>query len=595
MNRNDQPQQHKRMVKRGEVLAMKSDAIHADQRAIWWDFYTPTPTNSRVGASGSVAVVDVRGSLDHHRGYGCDSYEAILDRAREAFSGEDVVNEAIRKAYWAGGTKEDAPTAQRPKAVVLRIDSPGGVVSGLNETVFALRRMAKESGIPLVAYVDELAASAAYAIACACSEIVMPPSAIAGSVGVISAMYDVTEADAKAGLKFVTLTSGARKADGHPHIAITDAALNAEQRRVDKLAAQFFRIVSTARGIPVEKVESFQAGIFLAREAVAKGLANVVQGWEETIAALDESGSVVPTDTDQSEPGVKKALAQPVELGANTKRKPTDRSVGKESHSMRVTLKAAIKRVTASLAKETDPAKCAVLARSLASYESSLEAYKKEQHTIEKHTKEESEEPEESAESEETEESAESDEAEKAESKGDDDEKDDDDDDDDEKEEKKASASLAAFASKVTGKSGRAALGALTAKLAAGDRALELVNQMARERNAEKKAATIAAALGERRITPAEAKDLAKKKLSFVSGFLGMRKTAIVNAEDGELGGSERPGAGADLSPAVLRSVEVALDASGITDAPAREAMRTQLIDEQRKARAALNGAPGRY
>lgn len=280
-----------------------------------------------MGREKSVAVIDIRGPLDHHADSWGESYEAIIERLNDAIAGRSDTKDGPR-----------SPAS----AIVLRIDSPGGVVSGLNETTERMQAIRKACGIPLYAYVDEMAASAAYELACACTDIFSPPSAIIGSVGVISTMGSRADANEAAGVRIVTLTSGARKSDGHPDVPITDAAMKAEQGRVDELARQFFAIVSKARGISVEKIEGFQAGIFLGAAAVKAGLSDGVLSWERFVKKI--------------------SLAH----GAQTRTHSaygTSRPSGERTMSLNID--ALIAKKTAALAAEQDPDKRLSLAAEL--------------------------------------------------------------------------------------------------------------------------------------------------------------------------------------------------------------------------------------
>jgi signal peptide peptidase SppA len=570
----------RRTIKRGEALAIMPEAVHAGPDAMWWDFWTPIPENGRCG---DVAIVHVRGSLDHHRGYGCDSYEEIVDRVRSALSGEDVVDVAKRKnasEYWKDeDEREPIPDASPPSAVVLRIDSPGGVVSGLNEAVFTIQKLARESGIHLAAYVDELAASAAYAIACSCDEIVMPPSAIVGSVGVISTLYDQTEADKEAGLRFVTITSGERKADGHPHVTISDEALAAEQSRVNDLARQFYKIVSKSRSLSAKKIADFEAGIFLGVEAENAGMADSVMSWDEFLATLTE----------------KKVLAQRNNLVA-------DYTEPRETPAMSLaTLKNLVKKTEASIAAEKDAKKKKALSATLATYSAALEAYKKSKYVKETETKEEG------GEEEDKEKGNKTDRREGGDGDGDDDkdEKDENDDEeedeeeeeeDEEEEAKKSAASLATLARQATGKTGKAAVGALAAVLEQAKRTASMVDQITKERRAEKKGAAISAALLARRITKHEAKTLESKPLSFVSSFLEMRPKAIINVDDDTIRLPKldaKAGDVDDIPSDTLKAIDSA--ASVAPDDKARAELRSKLIESHR---ARMNGSAttaGRY
>jgi ClpP class serine protease len=182
-----------RYVKPGEALAMAPSALHSGPKGFFWLFGGGSKGSER---REDVAIVHVRDGLEHHDdSWGSDNYESILKRVTDAMSGADDLKsrkrarqELIWSTRYDEGYVEPEPCAPAtpPSAVVLCLDSPGGVVSGLNETVKALQKLQRDSGIPLVAYVNEMAASAAYALACACDEIICPPSAILGSIGVIS-------------------------------------------------------------------------------------------------------------------------------------------------------------------------------------------------------------------------------------------------------------------------------------------------------------------------------------------------------------------------------------------------------------------------
>lgn len=269
-----------RYVASGEALAWRADMLglqrhhaHPEGRpegrpeAMFWLFGPPPLENEEIDG---VTVVHVRGPLEHH----ADCYVAPDGSRTHFVESYDRIRECVAKGF------------ESSKAVVLCIDSPGGVVSGLNECVADLQRMRRAAGIPLIAYANEMATSAALAVACACDEIWLPRSGIIGSVGVISTMVSVVGNDEKNGVRVVTITSGKRKADGHPHVPITDDAVEAEQERVDALAGQFYRLVSKSRELPVDEIEGWEAGLFLGKGAVKAGLADGVSGWSGFLATL---------------------------------------------------------------------------------------------------------------------------------------------------------------------------------------------------------------------------------------------------------------------------------------------------------------------
>lgn len=205
---------------------------------------------------GDVAVVSIEGPLAQ-RAWACwmfsgDGYDAIVSRVNAALA--------------------DAST----RAVVLRLDSPGGEVAGCFEAVRSIRAASAAAGKPLVAYCDEMAASAAYALACACDEIVCPDTGILGSIGVIFSVTEQSEALRIAGRSTAVITSGAAKADGHPALPLSKEARARYQAEVDQLADVFAGEVSAARGLSVAQVRGLEARVFLGASAVNAGLADRV-------------------------------------------------------------------------------------------------------------------------------------------------------------------------------------------------------------------------------------------------------------------------------------------------------------------------------
>ena len=205
---------------------------------------------------GELAVVGVSGPLAQ-RAWSCwmfsgDGYDAIVQRAAAAFNDRDT------------------------RGVVLRLDSPGGEVAGCFEAVRSLRAMARDAGKPLVAYVDELACSAAYALACAADEVVLPDTGLVGSIGVIMTVESYAEALAAEGVSVALITSGAAKADGHPAVALSDDARARLQADVDQLAQVFAGEVAAARPLDAKAVLALDARTFLGASAVSAGLADHV-------------------------------------------------------------------------------------------------------------------------------------------------------------------------------------------------------------------------------------------------------------------------------------------------------------------------------
>jgi ClpP class serine protease len=587
----------RRTIRFGELLAIQPDHVHAapnpsgSMKAMWWDYWAPTPQNERVGENADIAVVQIDGALDYRKGYGGCSYEDVVERVTKAFTGDDVLEQAQRAARYGDIDEEEVPAeATPPKAVVLRIDSPGGAVSGLNQTVFTLRRLAKEAGIPFVAYVDEMATSAAYALACSCDEILIPPSGICGSIGVISMMVDATEADKKMGLRVAVITSGARKADGHPHAPMTSAAVTIEQKRVDRFAKQFYRLVAEVRPLSVDEIQAKQAGIFVGVEGVKAGLADAVMGWDKLVQTLDDRSS-------EQDP-----IDKPGTRGSGSNTATGTRGAKLERPMGLLALKALVTSTKSKLAKEKDPKRKKLLAGALAAAEATLAEFKKVKHTKETHEEESSDEDEDEEES--------GNETDREESGGDDDDDDEGDDDDDKDEddddgdtasaesdeESKKTAKVAntvyralATATGTKGKNLVGAVKALVEKAEKFDALSADVAGLKKTQLAATKNALIDEAVAQRRITRGQAKNLRSSKLSFVKGFLAMHKSPLVNIdEEAALAPDNSPDA--DVPAAAKKMVEQAIVAQGL-DGEKAVAFRKQAYDDHRKRMSQTNGA----
>jgi signal peptide peptidase SppA len=233
--------------------------------ALGIDFVISAPLDRKPRELGTVAVVDIFGPLEHHAGGFFDNYDAIKDRVRAAL-------------------------ASSSSAVILNFDSPGGLVSGVYETSRELRAMAAAAGKPLLSYAVGECSSAAYALACAGSRIFVPVGATLGSIGVIALAVDATAADRAMGMRFEAISSGRRKTDGNPHVAITDESRAAMQATVDAQAGVFFELVAGARGMSADAVRGFQAGIFVGAQAVQVGLADELAANLDELAAQASAG-----------------------------------------------------------------------------------------------------------------------------------------------------------------------------------------------------------------------------------------------------------------------------------------------------------------
>lgn len=174
--------------------------------------------------------------------------------------------------------------------VLMVIDSPGGDVAGLEQAVGRMKRAKDASGKRVVAYVDEMAASAAYWIASAVAdEIVVPASGRVGSIGCIGASVDMTAAAEAAGERWTVIREPAGKAESMPFAPIGALAEERLSATVKAAAGRFFGAVSKSRGLTTREIRGLNGAMFEGRAAVDAGLADRI-GTLEQAAALAMSG-----------------------------------------------------------------------------------------------------------------------------------------------------------------------------------------------------------------------------------------------------------------------------------------------------------------
>lgn len=175
------------------------------------------------------------------------------------------------------------------RGILLDMDSPGGEASGSIETAALVRDVADRK--PVVAFVNGLGASAAYAIAAGASHVVTTPSAQLGSIGVVMLHVDRTEAAAKAGLKPTLIHAGAYKVDNFSLHPLDDGARGRLQASVDAIYDLFVASVAEHRSLTQKAVRATEAGLFMGAGAVKAGLADEVGTLDDALAFFSREPS----------------------------------------------------------------------------------------------------------------------------------------------------------------------------------------------------------------------------------------------------------------------------------------------------------------
>jgi protease-4 len=167
---------------------------------------------------------------------------------------------------------EAAVRDRQVKGIVLRINSPGGEVTASDNIYHAVKKAAAKK--PVLIYMDTVAASGGYYIACGGSHIMANETTITGSIGVIIQTLNYREGLGKLGLESVTFTSGKYKDTLSPSREMRPDEREMVQGMVDDMYHRFLGIVSEAREIPEETLKDGIADgrVFTGERAVEKGL-----------------------------------------------------------------------------------------------------------------------------------------------------------------------------------------------------------------------------------------------------------------------------------------------------------------------------------
>lgn len=170
------------------------------------------------------------------------------------------------------------------KAVILRINSPGGSAVVSDEIFESIRQFKADYGKPVVASLGDTAASGGYYIAAAADKIVANPSTMTGSIGVIMQTYNASGLLDKVGVKSETIQSGAMKDIGSVSRSMTDSERAVLQSVVDGAYQQFVDRVVEGRGLERSKVLELADGrVYVGSQAKANGLVDELGNLETAV------------------------------------------------------------------------------------------------------------------------------------------------------------------------------------------------------------------------------------------------------------------------------------------------------------------------
>lgn len=224
------------------------------------------PRATQLDVRQGTAVIPITGLLEKQLSYfgwlhGATLFGRLQEQIREAAQRDDV------------------------RRVLLSIDSPGGTVSGTEETAAVLRELAAVK--PVIAHGAGMLASAAYWLAAQAQRVLVTPSTEVGSIGIVATHADASALEEKLGIRFTEITSGPYKRIASLHAPLTAEGRAYLQAQVDSAARLFARAVQGGRQLTeVQMAEITQAKTYFGEEARAVGLVDQLAHFDQVLSAL---------------------------------------------------------------------------------------------------------------------------------------------------------------------------------------------------------------------------------------------------------------------------------------------------------------------
>ncbi len=177
------------------------------------------------------------------------------------------------------------------RAVLLRIDSPGGAVGPTQEIYREIRKTAQEKNV--VVSLGSVAASGGYYIAAAADKIVANPGTITGSIGVLMHFVRLEDLLEKLGIRMNVLKSGEFKDIGSPHREMTDRERELLMAMIEEIKGQFIAAVAEGRRMSLEEVRDIADGrIMSGAKAKELGLVDRLGNFEDAVKLAEQLAGV---------------------------------------------------------------------------------------------------------------------------------------------------------------------------------------------------------------------------------------------------------------------------------------------------------------
>ncbi|HDS4354372.1 S49 family peptidase [Enterobacter roggenkampii] len=237
------------------------------QLASSWDKESRSASKSYRVERG-IAILPVTGTLVHKFGYmqpvsGMTGYDGIAARLQQAVSDPAV------------------------KGILLDIDSPGGEVSGAFDTADLIVRAREQK--PVWCLASDMACSAGYLLASACTRRLITQTGGVGSIGVVVAHRSVEKALELAGVDVTLIYAGSHKVDGNPFEQLPSDVRDEIQASIDSTRDQFAQKVADYTGLKKAQVLATEAAVYTGQEAIKAGLADQIVNYADAIQAMADA------------------------------------------------------------------------------------------------------------------------------------------------------------------------------------------------------------------------------------------------------------------------------------------------------------------
>lgn len=299
--------------------------IHPDKAAIILQVLSGRIPISGVAAPAGPLADRFRGSHQREDGWG-------MSRVENGVAIIPIIGSLVNRGAWIGSHSgmtsyeglgaqiREARSDPEVRAIVLDIDSPGGEATGMMRLADDIRAASAE--MPVIAVVNDMAASAAYGLASAAREIVVSRTSIVGSIGVVWVHSDHSGQLDKAGIAVTIIHAGAHKVDGHPFGPLSKDVAASFQAEINEFYDLFIETVVEGRGsrLSAEAARATEARVFLGNEAITLGLADKIGSLDEVLAGLSADLTSTPpgsassygekTMTDKNAPAPEAGITQ---------------------------------------------------------------------------------------------------------------------------------------------------------------------------------------------------------------------------------------------------------------------------------------------